>query len=299
MKLKDIYIIHCIRDAPVVALERSLFVFCFSFFPQAYPALSGGFAALLDELLEVGGLGVVLADVGLGLIAEVGLASGDEHGDMEPGSGVGGSLTLAEAGEVVEFGIDQTSVLVQGLLVVHHTGTDEHQCQVMAAHGTLGEGDGAVVEDGLKGFLILLAGGIGLLVVGLSAEDGQQFLLGIIDQVGGFLAGSAIFEGDGEVGEPDIEQGHLYPQLHTSTFLTCDGLDDALTVFIALSSEGCAGKTDLVTFLEVAQGEGIGFDEHCIAAGPHPVQLTIGDAGIGMVAITEKEDGMDGRAVPL
>ena len=73
--------------------------------PEADPALAGGFAALLDELLEVGGLGVIFFDIGFGQIAEMGLAGGDEHGDVKPGTGVGGGLALAEAGEVIELGI--------------------------------------------------------------------------------------------------------------------------------------------------------------------------------------------------
>ena len=67
---------------------------CPAFLLQADPTLTCGFATLLDKLLKIGGLGVILADIGFCLIAEMGLAGGDEHGNMEPSTGVGSRLAL-------------------------------------------------------------------------------------------------------------------------------------------------------------------------------------------------------------
>ena len=70
-------------------------------------------------------------------------------------------------------------------------------------------------------------------------------------------------------------------------------LNDALTVLIALSIKGRSGEADLITFLQVTQGEVFRVDEHRIATSPHPIQLSSGDTGIGMVAIAEEKDGID------
>ena len=66
--------IRLIRD---IRVRKSLS--CFAFLSQSDPALASGLATLLDELLEIGGLGIVLADIGFGEVAPMGLAGCDEH----------------------------------------------------------------------------------------------------------------------------------------------------------------------------------------------------------------------------
>ena len=51
-----------------------------------------------DELAEIGGTGVVVTDVGLGLLSVGGVLGGYVHGDMQIGTGVGGGLALTQLG---------------------------------------------------------------------------------------------------------------------------------------------------------------------------------------------------------
>ena len=74
--------IRLIRD---IRVRKSLS--CFAFLSQSDPALASGLAALLDKLLEVGGLGIIVFNICFCQIAPVGLSGGDEHSDMQPGAG--------------------------------------------------------------------------------------------------------------------------------------------------------------------------------------------------------------------
>ena len=54
-----------------------------------------------DEFAEIGGGGLVLGDIALGEGAVLLFASGDEEGDMEVGSRIGGGFALADLGDVL------------------------------------------------------------------------------------------------------------------------------------------------------------------------------------------------------
>ena len=130
-----------------------------------------------DELAEGGGGGVVLGDVGLGKGAVLRVASGDEEGDMQIGTGVGGCLALAEGGDGAELVDDSGGEAADAFFVALQMGADEHEGEEMALHGAFLIDEVAIVEDGLQHGIVLLTGGLGAALVDTAAEDVEELLL--------------------------------------------------------------------------------------------------------------------------
>ena len=130
-----------------------------------------------DELAEGGGGGVLLGDVGLGKGAVLRVASGDEEGDMQIGTGVGGCLALTEGGDGAEFVVDGGGEAADTFFVALQMGTDEHKGEEMALHGTFLVDEVAIVEDGLQHGIVLLTEGLGAALVDTTTEDVEELLL--------------------------------------------------------------------------------------------------------------------------
>lgn len=126
-----------------------------------------------DKLAEVRGRGVVVADVGFGQIAVLGLGGGDVEGYMEIGTGVGGGFALADAGESGQLCFDCLAETSDTGFVGQQVGTDEHQGKEVALHGAFGEHGVAMGDDIVQRLLVLVCRDGCLLAVDPATKDFQ------------------------------------------------------------------------------------------------------------------------------
>ena len=79
------------------------------------------------ELTELYGRRGMFPDVCLRQFSVHRIAGGNIEGDVQVGAGVGGSLALAELGDVGQLVLHLTEEALLALLLSHEMGTDEHQ----------------------------------------------------------------------------------------------------------------------------------------------------------------------------
>ena len=149
-----------------------------------------------DELGEFVGFGLVLPDILLGGVAIAGIAGGDVKGYPEVGAGVGGREGFATGVDDVE-GLEGLGLqLGLTFLIADEMGADEHQGEEMETGGlVLHLVVTVVVEAGEHGGIAAT----GLLVaraLHATVEDGQQVVLGVLDEIGADEVGLLLVQDD-------------------------------------------------------------------------------------------------------
>ena len=209
-----------------------------------------------DELGEFVGFGVMLLDVLLGGIAIAGIAGGDVEGNPEVGAGVGGGEGFASrinGGEGLKgLGLQ----LRLAFLIADEMGADEHQGEEMEAGGLVLHLVVAVVIEAGEHGGIAAARRLIARALHATVEDGQQVVLGVLDEIGADEVGLLPIQDDdlagGDVPHLDVHHaGHEFEgQTQMNLALGMVYLHDGGTI----AGEGSGEDLHLVHLLDALDG---------------------------------------------
>ena len=219
----------------------------------AFAQYSGGLATTEEgeQAAEVVGLGVVLADVLLGVSAVLGVPGGEVEGEVEIGADIGGGTALRAGVEEVELLLGGLEEWGGGFGVVAQMGADEHHGQETASERVAGELMGVEMIDVVEGGRVGKPALRGLLVVDAAAEYVDELTLEAGDELAVARLLFAV-----------VGLGVL--QVLVLDVVDTDGDRGAKELYLD-GEAGAAGSVALVEDLDVASAEGCGDESHLLA----------------------------------